>query len=141
MANRLYLSHQNRDKVKTFRDGFTLIEILVALAILGLSLGVIIAGLRTVLRTVDSTASQAKVLSIALSLLESQGSTLPLQYGEVSGIADNDYNWTIVTRPWGSSEDISSRLIGGYIIQVRVTHGDRSVTLSTVRVGPVPHAN
>jgi len=121
--------------------GFTLIEVLVALVILGLALGVIMIGLRNATLATATTAQQTSELALAQSLLAAEGQTLPLQYGETDGTTANDLRWRIVTTPWGTANDAAARLAGGYQITVTVTQAARSVKLTTLRAGPVANAN
>jgi general secretion pathway protein I len=123
------------------KSGFTLIEVLVAMVILGLALGVIMISLRNATLAIATTAQQTKALAIAQSLLAAEGQTLPLQYGETDGVTRDNFRWRIVTTPWGTADDIAARLAGGYQVAVTVTQGARSITLTTLRAGPVANAN
>jgi general secretion pathway protein I len=123
------------------QNGFTLIEVLVALVILGLALGVIMISLRNATLAIATAAQQTTGLALAQSLLAAEGQTLPLQYGETDGTSANDLRWRIVTTPWGTADDAAARLAGGYQINVTVTQGARSITLTTLRAGPITNAN
>lgn len=127
--------YQNR-----LEEGFTLIEILVALVILSMALGVIVASLGTAANSVQSTTERTESVVIARSLLASEGHSIPFQYGEISGSTDG-YSWHLLTKPWGTATDISDRPAGAYWIQVQVTRGNRSTVLSTLRVGPIASEN
>jgi general secretion pathway protein I len=122
-------------------SGFTLIEVLVALAILSIALGVIVAGLRNTAAGVETAVEQSECLIIAKSLLASEGRLLPLQYGDISGTTVDGYHWDISTKPWGNYNDTPERLMGAYLIEVWVSHNGRTAALSTLQAGPVDGAN
>lgn len=126
---------------QNFQNGFTLIEILVSLVILGLALGVISAGLNTASRGIENTEEQTKALVIAKSLLATEASATSLHYGDTSGVTDDFYDWQISIKPFGSPADIAARAAGAYLVTVSVTNDDKTLTLSTLRAGPIANAN
>ncbi len=89
----------------------------------------------------ESTSEQTQALAVAQSLLAAEGQTLKLYYGETDGVTDGDFLWRVVTTPWGTADDAAARLAGGYQITVTVAEGARSISLTTLRAGPVADAN
>jgi general secretion pathway protein I len=120
-------------------NGFTLIETLVALAILSLSLGVIMVGLRVGVRGVGAAADGQESLALASSLLAAEGTATPLRYGDVSGSTADGVRWEVVTTPWGDGE-AGPKLAAGYQIDITITNQGHILKFSTLRAGPVANA-
>lgn len=118
------------------QNGFTLIEVLVALAILGAGLGVVVAGLHTGVVAARAAADDAESLTIAKSLLAEQGTAVALRDGTAQGVTADGFGWQVTTSPWAENPDAGSSLIGAYRIDVDVRFGGRHVRLSTLRAGP-----
>jgi general secretion pathway protein I len=116
--------------------GFTLIEILVALAILGLALGAVMVGLRNSATGVAAAAAQAEALTVAQSLLAAEGTSLPLGDSQTAGATADGLQWRVITKRWGSVADRQARLIAATWVQVQVTGQGRSVVLTTLLPGP-----
>ncbi len=130
--------------------GFTLLEILVALAILGLSLGVLMQIFSTGLR--GAAASKARVVAtrLAESKLAVVGVEEPLSEGISQGRFDEQYRWRIAVRrllpPGGEEPDATAPApVRPYRVDVSVFWGRddgapgdnaRSLTLTTLRLGP-----
>jgi general secretion pathway protein I len=110
--------------------GFTLLEILVALAILGLSAGTMMAALNTAANTSRAAADQATALSIAQSLLAAQ-TAAPGPFGETTGTTPQGYHWQLITKPLPSTA-----AVGLYWVQVQVARTGAPVTLTTLETGP-----
>lgn len=139
----LYNERGQRSRMANFHapNGFTLIEILVALVILGITSGVIAVSLSTATDGITSATEQTEALALANSLLASEGNILPLQYGIATGVTADGYRWRIITKPWRNQGDAASQLMGEYWIGVEVIYKNRHLTLSTIRAGPVADAN
>lgn len=79
--------------------GFTLIEVLVALAIAGLAFGVALAIISESLDSAHSAAAEVTATIEAQSLLARVGREIPLLDGTLAGRA-GDLSWTIEIMPW-----------------------------------------
>ncbi|HYD31120.1 MAG TPA: type II secretion system protein [Azospirillaceae bacterium] len=118
--------------------GFTLLEVLVALAILGL----VAAGTLPLLSTGLDTSQRATVLSRAVlharSRLAVLGIAEPLVAGERRGDFGNGYTWVVSVAPYGG--DAAGAIPAGtrlYRVAVTVAWGRRAadaVTLTTLRL-------
>lgn len=125
--------------------GFTLIEVLVALAIIGLALGAL-AGIFGVGLTAHETASETEAaLAVAEEQLELASATP--HAGTGSGVFANRYAWQTIVAPYrdaaGKAADTPPDLLPLYRIAVSVSWHDgnhaRAVSLSTLRLGaPAP---
>jgi general secretion pathway protein I len=123
--------------------GFTLIEVLIALAIVGLALGAV-AGVFSNGLIGHETASDAEA---ALALAEEQLAlaSAPLQPSARSGIYAGRFAWQTAVSPYddgGKEADMPDSLPRLYRIAVSVAwhdgHRSRELSLSTLRLGAPP---
>lgn len=75
--------------------GFSLIEVLVAFAILAVSLGVLMQIFSRASFATVTAAQYSRAASLAESRLEAVGSAIPLEEGTVSGEPENGYAWEL----------------------------------------------
>jgi general secretion pathway protein I len=119
--------------------GFTLIETVVALAILGLGLAVLFPVFADVLDRNFRADSQSLAASLAQSLTARLGADLPLAAGTSNGRFENGYRWELAISPYGEAEDRSAWPMAPYQVQATVLWstggGERSITLTTLRLG------
>lgn len=128
--------------------GFTLLEVVVALACVALILGAVLRVFSLGLRTADSAEKRAHGVMLAQSVLAEIATDSPLDVGQASGTFDDGFRW------WcriGLYEDDSARRTEDefaqefwlYRIDVAVAWGRQddpagSVTLTTLRVSAAP---
>lgn len=87
-------------------DGFTLVELLVAFAILAVSLSAIYRGFSVSLKSSDRTERIQTAVLIAQTQLARVGSEIPLGSDRIEGELDNNYYWRIdmaLSEGFGSS--------------------------------------
>lgn len=122
--------------------GFTLIEVLVALAVLAVGLGFAFRGLSGGFLWVDRSRDEAAALSLADSVLARVGHDIPLQDGTLTGQAEQGLAWRLETTPYGDSAQRSDTNLIGHQVTVTVTwtadRFDRQIRLVTLRLGPRP---
>ena len=118
--------------------GFTLVEVLIAFAILAVVLGVVFRSLSTGLsheRIADLTT--ARVLE-ARSILDRLGIDIPLEEGIIEGRMATGEVWTMtvsLAKPAASDENRSATL-NAYIAELQVDGEDgRKVYLKTLKLG------
>lgn len=120
--------------------GFTLIEAVVALAILGLGLAALIPVFGDVLDRNFRSSSQVMAASLAQSLTARLGADLALVPGTSRGSLDNGYRWELAVAPYGADEDRAAWPMAPYQVQATVLWQaggrERSVTLTTLRLVP-----
>ncbi len=126
------------------RSGFTLIEVLVAFAILVLALVSIMEIFSTGLQGVERSASYTEAVLLAESKLAAAGISDRLELGERHGRFDERFSWKTMVRPSrhraGPEDDGNG--ISAFDIDVTVSwggrdgaeQGGRSVSLSTTRI-------
>jgi general secretion pathway protein I len=116
-------------------NGFTLIEVLVALTILSLSLAVLFAVFsQGIARTHDAEREMA-ARTLAKSLLE-QAKAYATPFGDQSGQAPGDLSWQLHVTPFPQHDD---KIASAHAAVVTATvsweygNGERTVTLTTLQ--------
>src|SRR5271167_3741479 len=97
---------------KSAPAGFTLLELLVALVILGLGLTVLFGSVGDGVRGASLAARQRDAASAAESMLAELGHSRPLADGETDGDLPNGLHWHLVVGPYGEAYDRPPPLIG-----------------------------
>jgi general secretion pathway protein I len=123
--------------------GFTLVEIIVALAILSISLGLLLNVISSGMWRSSQAQNLSEANSLAQSLLARVGADLPIEPTQRVGEFASGFRWRLSIEPYGSSVDREQWPTGAYMVTAQVLWGadqanERSVTLSTLRLGPKP---
>jgi general secretion pathway protein I len=121
------------------QGGFTLIEVLVALSILSISLGVLLAVFLQGLDRAHESRDEAYARALAQSLLAQANASANPSIGASAGKANN-FLWRLQIVPYGSAQDQAAWQEGaGQIVATvswRGAGGMRSISLSTLRLLP-----
>ena len=120
-------------------SGFTLIEALVAFAILGLSLAVLFRSMSTGLTNEQVASGATARLLAGRSVLERVGIEIPLEQGITEGALDTGDDWILtLTRIAGESPEPDGPLAAVlFRVDLTLTGTDgRSLHLSTFKLGP-----
>jgi general secretion pathway protein I len=119
-------------------SGFSLIEVLFALALIGLALGTAAALLSNGLLAARTAGDVATALALAEEQLAATGVTQPLQPGSTSGTFGR-FTWAITIAAYDDPA-ITSQRVQLYRIEARIGWRDgfqrRQFALATVRIGP-----
>ena len=122
--------------------GFTLLEVLVAFAILAVALAGMLQAFGGGLDTVRRTQAANETWSAARSLLERVGTELPLEAGQRSGTDESGLAWTVAIRPRKNALDqvkAHERAYALFDVAVTVSRAGAPVaTLQTIRLAPAP---
>ncbi|MEQ1718048.1 MAG: prepilin-type N-terminal cleavage/methylation domain-containing protein [Hyphomicrobium sp.] len=103
------------DEMSRREDGFTIIEVLVALTVLVMAIAVLQGGLRGGYRGQERAAHEMAALEIAKSRLAAAGIETPLTAGVTQGEAGGGYRWRVVVAPeTRSGNGTSSAALRGY---------------------------
>jgi prepilin-type N-terminal cleavage/methylation domain-containing protein len=131
-------------------SGFTLIEVIIALAIAGLGLGVLMAAAGTGLGQSNFADQYIEATRRAQSHLAGLGVLTPLRPGTQSGDDGGGYSWQVRTsqaamHAGAAPGAAAQNPLGLYTVEVTLTWhsgmGTRSVTLRTQRLAHVSDAN
>jgi general secretion pathway protein I len=119
-------------------DGFTLLEVLVALGILGLSLSVLLGVFGMALDRTRAYRSRTAAEHLAQVLLLQAETVDPSELADRHGTAAPDLAWAIKTSPYGAAEDRNAWQGAPVQILVQVQWQDhgrtRALSLSTLRI-------
>lgn len=121
--------------------GFTLLEVLVAFAILSLTLLVVFRIYSTGFRSIAAADWKLQAVEIAKSKLAGIGIETPLAPGIISGTADGGYAWQLSVSPYVASGAANATSNNLFLVEVAVApphvSGDRAqnVKLSSLRLG------
>jgi general secretion pathway protein I len=122
----------------TRQSGFTVIEVVVALAIVALAFGVALRDLSGALGRLGGSYHATEALALAESLLDRLGRDMPLGQGEDGGVTSDGYAWTVATQPYLPSTRSAAGPLIGYVATVTVRWRDRGnpqqVQLTTLRL-------
>jgi general secretion pathway protein I len=120
--------------------GFTLVEVIVALAMLSLGLSVLLGLISSSLRQSASAERMAEAGSLAQSLMAEVGTDLPIKLEEREGQFPNGYRWHLKMKPYGDASEREEWPVGVYTISMEVEWEDgtqrRFYALTTLRLGP-----
>ncbi len=122
------------------QPGFTLIEIIVALAILAVALGALFEAFSGGLRATAVAGRQAASVMLAQSLLDRIGQDIPLMAGEQAGVSGDGLRWSIVIAPSpliAPERRADSPLLPFDVLVTVAADGGRPVALESLRLAPV----
>lgn len=123
------------------QKGFSLLEVLVAFAILGVALGVLLQIFAGGMRNTALAEEYTQAALYAESILAAVGREAPLVAGEENGRINDKFAWRMMVTPYTESvpEDLPAI---PYRVSVEVfwkgTVNTRSVVLDTLRLGVMP---
>lgn len=120
--------------------GFTLLEVLVAFAILAVSLGGLLMAFSDGLRTTDRSITISTATLQAQSLMDEVGRAIPVRQGEVTGVLEDGTRWQVSVEPFETGEGGTAAVVRSlFVYRVDVTvewDAGRSVTLTSLRLTP-----
>jgi general secretion pathway protein I len=131
----------NGSKGQDRQGGFTLIEVLVAFAILVVTLTVMVRAFSTGLHGIGIAERYTMATMLARSVLDEVGVEIPLVEGQQSGVAGDGFTWTTrVAMNMALAKDPGADLGQiPYDVEVGVLWDDKPLlTLTTLRIAPAP---
>jgi general secretion pathway protein I len=100
IGNRIKRLWRSAREAPRASEGFTLIEVLVALAILGVSLATLLGVFSQSLEYTSRTRTETEARTLAQSLLAETGDGAQLHIGETSGSTSSGLSWRVLVRPY-----------------------------------------
>jgi general secretion pathway protein I len=121
--------------------GFTLVEVLVALSILVIALGVLLKIIAISLDRTREVRDETVASSLLQSLLVQAGTSVPLTQGDSGGVFANGFIWHLHVEPYGSDNDRQAWSENAMTVVATVAWRDdgrvQSRSLTTLRIAPV----
>jgi len=121
--------------------GFTLIEVVVAFAILALSLGALYQSFSVTLRQSQRIEKRELALLEAQSLLARVGKDLPLRAGTTAGRLDSKLDWSVAIAEYARPTPTATWPVPAYDVAVEVRWGpsdSERVALRSLELGAQP---
>jgi len=122
-------------------DGFTLLEVLLALTILSISLGVLFAIFSQSLERARTNRSEMQARVLAQSLLEQTSAAGLVHAGVFHGRDHDGLSWTLRVEPYGSAEDRAAWHVVPVTVSATVAWSDareRALTVKTLALAAKP---
>jgi general secretion pathway protein I len=130
----------SRASARHLRAGFTLVEVITAIAILSIALGSLMTMIGNALRQTGQADRMAEAGSLAQSLLARLGPELPLGERQDTGQFADGFHWRLNSQRFGDAGDRQQWPMSAYKISVEVDWHDgfreRSFVLTSLRLGP-----
>ena len=123
-------------------QGYTLIEVLVAMTILAMSLTVLFRIFSTGLRNVDISADYARAVIVAETQLAAAGLDVELRQGQTEGAVDERFYWmrTVENYALAGQSDDQKMPVSAFLVTVAVEWQrrgrTRQVSLNSIRLAP-----
>ena len=122
--------------------GFSLLEVLVAFAILSLTLGVLMQIFSRALTTTALSGVYSRASTLAEAQLNAVGLDIPLAPGTHTGDSEDGLIWQVTIDPHEFEEVTFEAPVEPYLVTSVVSwetaEGTRRVTLATLRLGEAP---
>ncbi|WP_315783892.1 MULTISPECIES: type II secretion system protein [unclassified Bradyrhizobium] len=120
--------------------GFTLVEVIVALAMLSVGLALVMSLFSTGLSRTGMAERVAGAVALAQSLMAQVGNSIPLRTETRDGAEANGYRWRLAMQPYRPTPNSDARPVELYQVSVEIGwlegQDPRSYALSTLRLGP-----
>jgi general secretion pathway protein I len=120
-------------------DGFTLVEVIVAIAILSVGLSVTLGMTSGSVRQLGKAKKVAEAGALAQSLLARVGTELHVKEGESNGQFPNGYAWRLKISKYGDAAERERWPVGAYVVSAQIEWEDheekRDFALTTLRLG------
>lgn len=103
-------------------SGFSIIEVLLALAVVTLAIVSLMRGTAVGIQSAGSAERHGQALSLARSLLARSGVEAPFETGEQAGTTDDGFTWTVAATEHRKTDDPAQvrAAVRGYWVRVHV---------------------
>jgi general secretion pathway protein I len=120
--------------------GFTLVEVIAAIAILSLGLGVLLGLIGNGLRETAQSSKMVQAGMLAQSLLAQIGAEIPVREWQGSGEFSDGFRWQLTMQSFGDAADRENWPMSAFRVSVEVNWSDgvreRVYRLATLRLVP-----
>jgi len=121
------------------QSGFSLLEVVVAFAILALTLGVLMQIFSRALGTTALSGEYSRAASLAESRLNAVGSEIPLEVGSYTGEPEDGFSWEVVIDPFQPQEVAWEPAFDAFFITSTASWGEgddrrREISLTSLRL-------
>ena len=121
-------------------SGFTLVEVIVAFAMLSIGLTLVMSLFSTGLSRTAMAERVAGAVALAQSLMAQVGNSIPLRTETRDGTEASGYRWRLAMQPYRRAPGGDARLVELYQVSVEIGwlegQDSRAYALSTLRFGP-----
>ncbi|MCG6941200.1 MAG: prepilin-type N-terminal cleavage/methylation domain-containing protein [Thiohalocapsa sp.] len=121
--------------------GFSLLEVLVAFAILAISLGVLLQIFQRAMSSTTVSSEYSRVVALAEAKLAEVGADIPLEEGVHTGDPEDGMDWIVNIQPYqpagwlGEDETLALQpYLVTAVASLPTSAGARQVTLRTLRL-------
>jgi general secretion pathway protein I len=120
--------------------GFTVIEVIAALAILSLSLALLFSTMSEAIHRQQRAKTLAEASVLAQSLLARIGTEFPLRQGDAKGDFPNGFRWETEIAAYGDASDAQEWPVAAYRVGVTIFARNQvkqpAASLTTIRLAP-----
>lgn len=121
------------------QSGFSLLEVVVAFAILALTLGVLMQIFSRALSTTALSGEYSRAATLAEARLNAVGNEIPLEVGSYSGEPEDGFSWEVAIELYQSGEVGWEPTLDAYLVSATAFWGEtgagsRQVNLITLRL-------
>jgi len=135
----VYESRNNGARRAT--GGFTLVEVLIAFAILAVTLTALLQAFSQGLRSMEVAEDYATATMLARSKMAEIGPLIAVEEGELTGEFENGWHWRVAIVPYAGEEDTGQELEAVRLFDVKVAIERNEVPLvelNSLQIGPAP---
>lgn len=119
--------------------GFSLLEVLVAFAVLALSLGVLMQVFSRAVNTTVLSAERSRAAALAEARLNAVGLDIPLALGTYTGDPEDGLDWEVFVSPYELGESAWESPFTPYVVTAVARWGEgeraREMSLTSLRLG------
>lgn len=123
------------------QGGFSLLEVVVAFAILALSLGILIQVFSRALNATALSGDYSRAATLAEARLNAIGVDIPLEPGSYTSDPEDGLSWKVFIEPYAPDDDAWEPMFDAFLVTSVISWDEgggkrRQVSLSSLRLAP-----